>query len=58
MNEIEDYYAGKTAPSKDYSALAGGEVVRDSTMNEYHIWNHVKAVDITDPEKGRLRGNM
>ena len=58
VNEIEDYYAGKTAPSKDYSALAGGEIVRDSTMNEYHIWNHVKAVDITDPEKGRLRGNM
>ena len=58
INEIEDYYKSKTAPSKDYSALSGGEIVRNDTLNEYHIWNHAKAVDITDPEKGRLRGNM
>ena len=58
MNEIEDYYAGATAPSKDYSALAGGEIIRYDTLNEYHIWNHAKAVDISDPTKGRMRGNM
>lgn len=58
INEIEDYYAGATAPSKDYSALAGGEVVRYDTLNEYHIWNHAKAVDVSDPTKGRMRGNM
>ena len=58
INEIEDYYAGATAPSKDYSALAGGEIIRYDTLNEYHIWNHAKAVDISDPTKGRMRGNM
>lgn len=58
INEIEDYYAGATAPSKDYSALAGGEIIRYDTLNEYHIWNHAKAIDISDPTKGRMRGNM
>ena len=58
INEIEDYYAGATAPSKDYSALAGGEIIRYDTLNEYHIWNHTKAVDVSDPTKGRMRGNM
>lgn len=58
INEIEDYYAGATAPSKDYSALAGGEIIRYDTLNEYHIWNHAKAVDVSDPTKGRMRGNM
>lgn len=58
INEIEDYYAEATAPSKDYSALAGGEIVRYDTLNEYHIWNHAKAVDVSDPTKGRMRGNM
>jgi len=58
INEIEDYYAGTTAPSKDYSALSGGEVIRYDTLNEYHIWNHAKAVDVSDPTKGRIRGNM
>lgn len=58
INEIEDYYAGATAPSKDYSALSGGEITRYDTLNEYHIWNHAKAVDVSDPTKGRIRGNM
>lgn len=58
INEVEDYYAGTTAPSKDYSALSGGEVIRYDTLNEYHIWNHAKAVDVSDPTKGRIRGNM
>lgn len=58
INEIEDYYAGATAPSKDYSTLAGGEIIRYDTLNEYHIWNHAKAVDVSDPTKGRMRGNM
>lgn len=58
INEIEDYYAGATAPSKDYSALAGGEIIRYDTLNEYHIWNHAKAVDVSDSTKGRMRGNM
>ncbi len=58
INEIEDTYRGMTAKGKDYSNLSGGEIIRYDTLNEYHIWNHAKAVDITDPEKGRLRGNM
>ena len=58
INEIEDYYAGATAPSKDYSALTGGEIIRYDTLNEYHIWDHAKAVDMSDPTKGRMRGNM
>lgn len=58
INEVEDYYAGTTAPSKDYSALSGGEIIRYDTLNEYHIWNHAKAVDVADPTKGRIRGNM
>ena len=58
INEIEDSYKGMTSTSKDYDALSGGEIVRYKNLNEYHIQNHAKAVDITDPTKGRLRGNM
>ena len=58
INEIEDSYKQMTAPSKDYSALSGGEIVKYDTLDEYRIWNHAKAIDISDPEKGRLRGNM
>ena len=58
INEIEDTYRSITSKNKDYSNLAGGEIVKYDTLNEYRIWNHSKAVDITDPEKGRLRGNM
>ena len=59
INEIEDsYHLKNDGENKDFSALAGGEIVRYKNLDEYHIWNHAKAVDITDPEKGRLRGNM
>lgn len=60
INEIEDSYHLKdgSKQGKDFAALAGGEIVRYKTLDEYRIWNHAKAVDITDPKKGRLRGNM
>ena len=59
INEIEDsYHLKNDGENKDFSALAGGEIVHYKTLDEYRIWNHAKAVDITDPEKGRLRGNM
>lgn len=58
INEIEDTYRGMTSGNKDYSNLSGGEIIKYDTLDEYHIWNHAKAVNITDPEKGRLRGNM
>lgn len=36
--------------------MAGAEIVKCDPINEYHIWNHAKAIDLQD--KGRLRGNM
>lgn len=62
INEIEDFYHlhghkdkyGKG--DKNFSALAGAEIVRYENLNEYRIWNHAKAVDIK--ENGLLRGNM
>ena len=57
INEIEDYYHLKDGtPTKDFSALAGGEIVRYKTLDEYRIWNHSKAVNLSS--KGRMRGNM
>lgn len=57
MNEVEDVYHLKDgAPTKDFSALSGGEIVRYKNLDEYRIWNHSKAVDMNS--KGRLRGNM
>lgn len=57
INEVEDYYHLKdNVPTKDFSALAGGEIVYYDTLDEYRIWNHTKAVDMQS--KGRLRGNM
>ena len=59
INEIEDsYHLKNEGENKDFSALAGGEITHYKTLDEYRIWNHAKAVNITDPEKGRLRGNM
>ena len=58
INEIYESYKNITANNKDYSQLAGGEIIHDTSTNEYHIWNHAKAVNVIDPEKGRLRGNM
>ena len=57
INEIEDQYHLKDdIRTKDFSALAGGEIVHYKTLDEYRIWNHAKAVDMQT--KGRLRGNM
>ena len=57
INEVEDYYHLKdNVSTKDFSALAGGEIVHYTTLDEYRIWNHTKAVDIQN--KGRIRGNM
>lgn len=57
FNDIEDYYRSKTSPNKDYSKLAGAEIVRYENLNEYRIWNHTKAVEINN-SNGRMRGNM
>ena len=57
FNEIEDWYHQKdNINSKDFSALAGGEIVHYENLDEYRIWNHAKAIDLT--EGGRMRGNM
>ena len=57
VNNIEDsYHLKDDVPTKDFSALAGGEIVHYKTLDEYRIWNHAKAVDMKS--KGRLRGNM
>lgn len=56
LNEVEDYYKLFSSPNKDYNNLSGTEVVYDNTTNEFHLWEHSKAVDIT--KAGRLRGNM
>lgn len=64
INEIEDQYhlftdKGNTEDKPhNYAALAGAEIVKYNNVDEYHIWNHSQAVDITDPDYGRLRGNM
>lgn len=56
LNTIEDYYHLKDGSNtRDFSALAGGEVVYYKDRDEYRLWNHAKAVDLS---KGRLRGNM
>lgn len=57
FNEVEDYYKSKTSPNKDYSKLAGAEIVRYENLDEYRIWNHTKAVDVQS-SGGRIRGNM
>ena len=62
INDIEDYYHlhghnenyGKS--DRNFSALAGAEIVRYENLDEYRIWNHAKAVDIE--QFGILRGNM
>lgn len=57
INEIEDYYHLKDGGNtKDFSRMAGGEIVRYKNLGEYRIWNHSQAVDIT--KTSRLRGNM
>lgn len=57
INEVEDYYHMKdNVPTKNFSALAGGEIIKYTNLGEYRIWNHAKAVDLQSG--GRLRGNM
>lgn len=58
VNEIEDYYKQFSSDKHDYNSLSGAEIVRNLTIEEYYIWNHAKAVDITNCDQGRLRGNM
>lgn len=66
INEIEDSYhlyghdsQGNPLSTKNFSALSGAEIVRYPNLDEYRIWNHAKAVDIHDFQKGgRMRGNM
>ena len=57
INEIEDAYHLYEENSKNFSQLAGAEIVRYPKLNEYRIWNHAAAIDIKD-EGGRMRGNM
>ena len=54
INQIEDEYIQMFSPSKNYSNLAGAEIVKEN--DEYYIANHAKAVDMK--YNGRLRGNM
>lgn len=57
INEIEDYYHAKDdINTKNFSNLAGAEIVRYKKLDEYRIWNHAQAVDLT--KTNRLRGNM
>lgn len=63
INDIEDYYHlykdEYSIAKKNFSALAGAEIVRYKNLNEYRICNHAKAVNINNQEKGgRMRGNM
>lgn len=64
INDIEDYYHlyghkdKYTNGDKNFSALAGAEIVHYENLDEYRIWNHAKAVDIHDFKHGRIRGNM
>lgn len=56
-DEIEDYYKQSTAKAKNYDGKSGTEITYDDTLNEYHLWEHVKAVNIKDAGR-RLRSNM
>ena len=40
----------------DYKNLSGTEVVYYKKLNEFRLWNHCGAYNIT--KYGRLRGNM
>lgn len=56
INTIEDYYHLKDdIPSKNFSNMSGGEIVRNTRDNTFSIWNHCKAVNF---DNDRLRGNM
>jgi hypothetical protein len=38
--------------------MTGSEIIYDELLQQFSIVTHVKAVSITDPLMGRLRGNM
>lgn len=42
--------------SKNYARLSGSEIVRYDNLNEFRIWNHVKATNLA--EEGLRNGNM
>ena len=58
INEVEDSYHrfDSNDQSKNFSHLAGGEIIHYPTLDEYRIVNHAEAVDIKT--QGILRGNM
>lgn len=57
-NEVLNSYK-KNNGTKNFDALAGGEIVYYDKLNEYRIWNHTKAVDVrTTAENDWTRGNM
>lgn len=59
FNLVEDSYQSATNPAHtNYTHLSGSEIVKYNNTNEYRIWTHAKAVDMKDPDKGRLWGNM
>lgn len=43
INEIEDYYQGKSEVNKDYQRMSGSEIVYNKTTNQFNIATHVKA---------------
>ena len=56
-NNIEDYYHLKDGTdTKDYSSMAGCEVIKYDRLNEYRLCNHVKAIDLN--KNNRIISNM
>lgn len=56
-NNIEDYYHLKDGTdTKDYSSMAGCEVIKYNRLNEYRLCNHVKAIDLN--KNNRIISNM
>jgi hypothetical protein len=59
FNEVEDYYLSNISESeqkgKDFSHLAGAEIVYYPNRQEYRIWNHVRAVDLNDQNEDDAR---
>lgn len=55
-NIVYNKWKDNASPSRDFDALAGGEIVYYDTLGEYRIWNHTKAVSPKD--NSSLRSNM
>lgn len=57
INEVYSNWANfETSGKRDYVHLAGAELVHDDLLNEYKVWNHSPAINMS--RYGRLRGNM